>query len=439
MLGVVERVCTICARASASYRCPSCNAPYCSAACYASHDSRCTEAFYKRCVAEEVAAGAPVGASADAKRVLAMVQADVSSRDAAPPLGSSEREDWDAAVLSAALQDITVGDGYGDEDATGADSESFGIEEAGSVGREAAQQQTYAPDARTSSALAAAAAAVGIPALSSAQQSEFLRAVASGALSDAVARDWVPWWMGECDACHSSAGCTDCANGGIGGDSAPVCALATKLPPLRTLTRATPAPEPLAAGVTGVILAYVHLQRLYVGDWADEAPQELAALLLHLSPPLSAAAQHMSTAEVAAAYAAAAAAPGLAAASPAARRAHARAALRDAANLLGGAAARLVSVASAPLPRRSHYAADALLHCQAVLRLAAAGTAPAPALSPAAHAALVRAERKLHFLACWCADAEAAAEDALGECARELAAAADDGGGSGSGGDGPAI
>jgi hypothetical protein len=184
------------------------------------------------------------------------------------------------------------------------------------------------------------------------------------------------------------------------------------LPPLRNLLRTLPAAAPLAAGVAGVALAYAFLQRLYVGDWEDESPQELAALLLHLSPALAPDARHATVGDALADFAQSVQAPGLVGAAPAAARAQVAQARRDAAALLGGPTTVLIKDAAAVLPRRSHSAADMLLHCQATLERAA--------VAAAARQVLLRATRKLHFLAAWCADAEAAAEGALAVGAREL-------------------
>jgi len=44
--------CPICNKHEARYTCPRCYTPYCSASCYATHDIKCTEEFYKKKVSE---------------------------------------------------------------------------------------------------------------------------------------------------------------------------------------------------------------------------------------------------------------------------------------------------------------------------------------------------------------------------------------------------
>jgi hypothetical protein len=50
--------CRVCGAARAAYVCPRCAAPYCRAACYRAHGTRCTEAFFRQCIEAEIASGA---------------------------------------------------------------------------------------------------------------------------------------------------------------------------------------------------------------------------------------------------------------------------------------------------------------------------------------------------------------------------------------------
>jgi hypothetical protein len=85
-----------------------------------------------------------------------------------------------------------------------------------------------------------------------------------------------------------------------------VARLPAPLTPLSALVKQRPPEGTLSYNVTNVLLAYCHVQRLYAGDWSDEAPQELATLLLHLSAVLAADARFEALEDAVAAYDAAA-------------------------------------------------------------------------------------------------------------------------------------
>lgn len=54
--GIIERgrLCSVCATKFGRYTCPRCNAASCSLPCYKAHSTKCTEAFYKDSVEEEL-------------------------------------------------------------------------------------------------------------------------------------------------------------------------------------------------------------------------------------------------------------------------------------------------------------------------------------------------------------------------------------------------
>ena len=463
LLGIAERVCPVCARATARYRCPACQLPYCSAACYSVHDAsdgrRCTEAFAARELSSLGVTVRDAGGDAArpaAARIAAAVRADVASRgdafdgggfafggvdagefeeaaDAAAATPQSSDGDRDAELLAAAVADLAA------------------INGGGGVSR--------APPARISAALAAAAAAEdgAAPPLSADEQRAFLRAAASGELSAAIARDWQPWWMVDCAACHAAPAEPDVASPDAasvaataaaaaaaaslclcGGAEAPrvPCSLRSAPPPALTLlTRSAPPAEPLSASVAAVVLAYAALQRLYVGDWEGESPLELAALLLHLCPVLAEDARHACVAAATIDFL------GALHSSSALRPPSTTAALqplRDAATLLRGGCGGggVLLLAAAPAPARGrHYAVDALMHCRAAVLRAAAALPPSSRAAAAGasgnksagmasgvtpRTTLLLAARKLLFLAAWSRDAWPDA--AIGAAADEVEA-----------------
>ena len=49
-----SRICGVCAKQFAQYKCPACAVQYCSVACYRGHSERCTEQFYATQVNDEL-------------------------------------------------------------------------------------------------------------------------------------------------------------------------------------------------------------------------------------------------------------------------------------------------------------------------------------------------------------------------------------------------
>lgn len=248
-----DRVCAICARAKATYRCPACNAPYCSLPCYKGHDGRCTEAFYAEHVKENykimAGAGSDAEKGADDKAEIAkMLMRDAEAREGERKLPDGGGEGMEAdAMLQAAMAEAEIEE---EDGGAGADlGDDFDEEKA------------------------------------------FLRAVASGDVltgEDALAAaHWQPWWVKAVASDANTEMPPEASTSGNSNHDCFLVKLETPLQPLSALVKARPPETTLSNNLVSILLAYCHLQRLYLGEWSDEDPCELAGLLVSLCPVLS--------------------------------------------------------------------------------------------------------------------------------------------------------
>jgi hypothetical protein len=411
-----SKTCLVCAAAAAPYACPRCFAAYCSAACFARHGARCTEAFFRESARAELAlrraedadadagagAGLGAGAGTSAGEARRSALAALARGGEAPHARIRVDADADAGCAGAnADADACAGD----EAEADADVDAAAA---------AVERLEFLRDAHERDAASAVAA------LTPDERVRLARAAARGDLSDAALREWQPWWtrplvhhrlavaaaLAEAGAAAPAAADADAV------EAPPPCLLLSvraALPPLSALLGERRAASPLLRfSVVDVLLAYAHTQRLFGGvsavscsssggEGAGADANEAAAVLLAVSRVLSEDARHVS---VAAACASAAEAS---LAAPVRRTAAA-----DARTAL------LLLQDGADLLREPHFVVDALADARDLVAAAAAGAAAdarARGARRAGAAALDAAARKLHFLASWARETLVASDE----------------------------
>ena len=384
------RVCRVCARATAQYTCPSCNVPYCTAACYRSHNEACTEKFYAAHVMGELQVE---GVSVQTKRgMLAALRAAAEGR-ASPP---------------SALTTLTGGGGSDDDPGHGI---NFGTESEEGEDEEESLESIIRIEQLRALALADGLDARPLHAgdLTATERAAFARAVADGALSDELSRElscWRPWWEEGRSPTNpliqeeSGRGTNDDDDAAVTRIPLPLLDAAAAVPPAAPSSRASPL---LRFNLIDVLYAYAHVQRLYVGEWASD-PEGAAAVLLALSAVLMEDARYEGVPEAAGAVVERAVHPEHRLASdPAGARAMAVSVLGDVGTLLGGAHEGRVSyVLLALVDARACVEAAVVASSAAVTTEDASPASRSPAQRRHA-AVLANAARKLGFFASWAA------------------------------------
>ena len=211
----VLRVCRTCCRAKANYTCPTCNAPYCSVACYKTHSVSCTESFYEAHVKAtlRVAGGGLQGAE-EKRRMLASVNREQEAR-ATDALARSSGAPWvpvsgtinnehnalasgsGATTINVSLNPAhsTSGTTHGDECINGSGDVEAGSDDEIEDSDEENEQNI---DRLRELALGADSGELTLEALTPDERAAFLRAVADGSLTPAcVAAEWTPWWRSD--------------------------------------------------------------------------------------------------------------------------------------------------------------------------------------------------------------------------------------------------
>jgi len=300
----------------------------------------------------------------------ALCAASSSARGRGPQAPAASGPLSDDELLAAAFADLQAEheDAHdGGDDGRAADGDAAledGAEASAAAVAGDARLRELLALADASDGSGAGGATLTLASLTNEERRAFLRAVAAGHVSDVVA-PWAPWWGRPHNTSElatqlltaaspaqgstaRSAGASSCtgvvlpaaaalaspiyallrgngelpscarptvpestaaAGSEMGEASAPsfcVARLPAPLPALSALVKQRPPEDILSCNVTNVLLAYCHVQRLYAGDWSDEAPQELATLLLHLSAVLAADARFGALEDAVAAYDAAA-------------------------------------------------------------------------------------------------------------------------------------
>ena len=239
-----SRICGVCAKQFAQYKCPACAVQYCSVACYRGHSERCTEQFYATQVNDELR---QTHATDDQRRQMARTLRSFEEQEQQRDDAGDESSDSDG------------------DDADDADADADGEPEEQRVARLAALLERSTLDEA---------------ALTSAERAVFRRLLADGSLG--AAQQAAPvWWerLPPRAVVRAAAGWRAAsAETAAAAAAARAPAAPASLPTLASLTRRD-VPAALRFTLVEFVLAYAYVVRLFCAAPDDDAPAAAAALV----------------------------------------------------------------------------------------------------------------------------------------------------------------